>query len=211
MAIKYNISYIIAGSNLTSETVMPRTWSYGHNDWKYIKSVQKKFGRRRIKDFPHFSMAEFMYYKIFKKIKWVCFLDYLTYDKQVAKGILTNELGWKDYGAKHEESLYTKFYQDYILPKKFSIDKRKAHFSSLICSNYMTRVQALQELEKPTYDEKKVIEEIEYVAKKLNITTDEFDEIMKLPVRNFHAYPNNADSIYSKIAYKIYKKFALRI
>lgn len=210
MAIKENVSYVVAGSNLTSETVMPRTWSYGHNDWKYIKSIHRMHGTRKINKFPHFSMLEFMYYKIFKKIKWVCILDYLTYDKNAAKKILIDELEWKDYGGKHEESIYTKFYQDYILTKKFRIDKRKAHFSSLICSSYMTRDEALSELEKPAYNIKKLPDEIEYISKKLNISIEEFHQIMDLPKKSFHDYPNNVDSTYSKIAYKIYKKFSLR-
>jgi hypothetical protein len=189
---------------------MPRTWSYGHNDWKYINSIHKFFGTRKIKSFPHFSMLEFMYYKIFKRIKWFCILDYLTYDKTAAKKLLIEELEWKDYGGKHEESIYTKFYQDYILTKKFRIDKRKAHFSSLICSNYMTREEALTELAKPAYNEKKLADEIEYISKKLNISTDEFHRIMELPKKSFHDYPNNVDSTYAKFAYKIYKKFSLR-
>jgi N-acetyl sugar amidotransferase len=211
MAIKHNIKYIIAGSNLTSETIMPRTWSYGHNDWKYIKSVQKIHGTCKLKDFPHFSMFKFMYYKIFRRITWVAILDYLNYDKAEAKQLLINELEWKDYGGKHEESIYTKFYQDYILTKKFGIDKRKAHFSSLICSNYMTREQAIEELQRPTYDEKKLNDEIEYVAKKLNVSINEFHQIMAIQKKTFHDYPNNTDSFYSRLAYKIYRKFSFKI
>lgn len=211
MAVKENVKYIIAGSNLTSETIMPRTWSYGHNDWKYINAVHKKFGTYKLKNFPHFSIFKFMYYKIFKKITWVAVLDYMTYDKSEAKKLLINELDWKDYGGKHEESIYTKFYQDYILTHKFNIDKRRAHFSSLICSGYMTRQQALDELNTPAYKVNKLIEEIEYVAKKLNITVEEFHNIMTLAKKSFHDYPNNTDSVYSKIAYKIYKKFSYKV
>ena len=61
---------------------------------------------------------------------------------------LERELGWKYYGWKHYESIYTRFYQGYILPKKFGYDKRKSHLSSLICSGEMTREEALEELKK---------------------------------------------------------------
>ena len=66
-------------------------------------------------------------------------LDYLDYDKQPTKRLLIDKYGWEDYGGKHYESVYTRFYQGWILPDKFGYDKRRMHLSTLICSGQMTR------------------------------------------------------------------------
>jgi hypothetical protein len=90
-------------------------------------------------------------------------------------------LGWRDYGGKHYESVFTRFYQGYILLKKFGVDKRKAHLSTMIASGQITREEALQELAGPTYDEKLQKEDLEYVIKKFGLTHAEFDELMSRP------------------------------
>ena len=52
--------------------------------------------------------------------------------------------------------VWTKFFQNYYLPVKFSIDKRKAHLSSLICSNQISRLEALKTLKEPLYDKSEI-------------------------------------------------------
>ena len=98
------------------------------------------------------------------------------------------ELGWEDYGGKHLESLFTKFYQSYILPRKFNIDKRKAHLSALILSGQTTREAALKELEKPPYEEQELKRDKEYVLKKLGFSEDEFERLMALPIKRHDEY-----------------------
>jgi hypothetical protein len=104
--------------------------------------------------------------------------------------VLQEELGWKYYGGKHYESIYTRFFQGYILPHKFGIDKRLAHFSTLICSGQMSREQALEELKTETYPEGLQKDDYQYVIKKFNLSGDEFERIMTLPVKDFLQYPN---------------------
>jgi hypothetical protein len=105
------------------------------------------------------------------------------YNKKEIKEFIARELNWRDYGGKHYESIFTKFYQAYILPEKFKIDKRKAHLSTLICSGQITKAEALAELEKPLYDPQELKADKEYVLKKLGLSETQFDEIMKLPPR----------------------------
>src|SRR5207248_815022 len=99
------------------------------------------------------------------------------------KEIIMKELAWRDYGGKHYESTFTKFYQAYILPTKFKVDKRKPHLSNLICSGQITKEEALKELEKPLYNEEELRQDYEYVLKKFNLTKDQFERIMQQPIR----------------------------
>jgi hypothetical protein len=121
----------------------------------------------------------------------VSFINYIPFDKAEAMKIIQDELGWKYYGGKHYESIYTRFYQAYILPKKFNIDKRKAHLTCLIASTgEVTRNEALEILKQPTADPKLMEEDKEYVIKKFGITEKDFDDIMNASVKSILDYPN---------------------
>jgi N-acetyl sugar amidotransferase len=181
-ASQYNINYVITGFNNATESILPEKWRYlGKMDLVNLKNIQKKFGKKSLKHMPKLSIWHYTYYLTLKGIKQYSPLHYIGYDKQKAKDILSKELGWKDYGGKHHESVFTRFYQGYILPKKFNIDKRKAHLSTLICSGQITREEALHELSQPTYDLKLQEEDKIYIAKKLNFTMEEFDKLLTLP------------------------------
>jgi len=157
---------------------MPDGWAYDKTDFVNIKDINKKFGSVSIKTFPHITFLKRFWYLMFLKIESVRVLNYMDYDKVKVKQLLMEELGWKDYGGKHYESLFTKFYQIYILPQKFGVDKRLAHLSNLICSGQMSKEEAYKELEKPLYDNFELESEKEYVLKKLGLTNEEFTKIM---------------------------------
>jgi len=119
-------------------------------------------------------------------------LNYIPYIKKDAKKLIEKELNWKDYGGKHCESIYTRFFQGYILPRKFNIDKRRAHLSTLICSGQMTREEALKEMQHSPYpSEETEKEDKEYVIKKLGLSREEFEKIMSGPIKGYQDYPNN--------------------
>lgn len=190
VAEKYNIKYIIDGHNISSESILPVQWSQGHSDWKYIKSIQEQFGTQSLKTFPHISRWKGLYYDKIRKIERIHALDYIRYDKEKAKEILSKKYHWIDYGGKHHESFYTKFYQAYILPQKFGYDKRKAHLSSLIAAGQITREAALKKLEEPLYDPGSLEQDITYFIHKMNINKAEFDSIMQSPKKTYWDYPN---------------------
>ena len=104
---------------------------------------------------------------------------------------LEDELGWRYYGGKHYESVFTKFYQAYVLPNKFHIDKRRAHLSNLICSGQMTKDAALIELSKDIYPKEELNRDKEYIIKKLGFTNEEFEDIMKAPIKSHLDYPSD--------------------
>ena len=188
MVEKTGVKHLIAGYNVRTESHLPKAWSQGHYDWRYIKSVHKQFGKVEFRTFPHTSVWTYWRYRATQK--WIHILNYLDYVKKDAMQLLERELGWKYYGGKHYESIYTRFYQGYILPKKFGYDKRKAHFSSLICSGEMTREEALAELNKEPYPLEMQAEDKVYVLKKFGLTNEEFENIMNLPRKTYWDYPS---------------------
>lgn len=190
---KHRIKYVINGINIKTESHHALSWSQGHSDFGYIKAVQKEFGTKKIKTFPHGNRLTIIE-DIFSS-KWVNILNYIDYDKNKAKELITEHLSWRDYGGKHYESIYTKFFQGYILPEKFGYDKRKMHLSSLICAGAISRTEALKELEQPPYPIQEQLDDKEYLIKKFKITEAEFEEIMSRPAKSYYDYP----SYYGKI------------
>jgi N-acetyl sugar amidotransferase len=195
VAKQFKLKYILTGINISTESIMPKTWSYGHWDWLYIKGIHKKYGKLKIKDYPHMGFVKLIYYLKVRGIRWINILNYVEFNKEEAKSVIKEELNWRDYGGKHHESLYTKFYQTYILPNKFGIDKRKAHLSSLICSNQITREQAVAELTLPLISVNEINSEKEYLEKKFNINSSEFDLIMNEHPKTFYDYRNSFEII----------------
>jgi N-acetyl sugar amidotransferase len=184
------LKYIINGLNTVTEAVLPGSWTYGIHDWKYISSVHKRFRTVKLRTFPHHTRNDLLYYEFVLGLRSISLLDYIPYLKTEAMDVLQNKLGWQYYGGKHYESIYTRFFQGYILPRKFGIDKRRAHFSNLICSGQMTRDVALEEMKNDPYPEAMMLEDRDYVKKKLGLTEAEFGQIMALPIKTFRDYPN---------------------
>ncbi|PBQ31511.1 ExsB family protein [Sphingobacteriaceae bacterium] len=180
IAQKYKIKYTINGFNFATEAIMPKGWAFDKMDWKNIVDIYSKYGSGKpLKTFPHVTFWKKLYYHWFLKLESIQVLNYLNYNKDQAVEVITKEVGWRNYGGKHHESIFTKFYQTYILPQKFKIDKRRAHLATLICSGQVTKEQALLELQKPPYNPEEILKEREYVLKKLGLSEEAFEKIMQ--------------------------------
>jgi N-acetyl sugar amidotransferase len=204
IAAKNNIKYIISGGNIATEGILPESWFYNPKDTKLLKAIHKNFGTVKMKSFPTFDYKKEIYYKFVKGIKTFYLLNYLPYSKEDSIKTLQDHLDWEFYGGKHHESKYTSFVQSYIQPVKFNIDYRRATFSTQICTGEITRKYALNELKKKSFDPGKVKLEKEYICKKLDITTSQFDDIMDLPVRSYKDYPNDQEKL--NYIYGVYRK-----
>ena len=178
LAKEKGIGYILSGTNVVTEHIMPPSWLYHKMDFANLKDIHRQYGKLKLKTYPTFDFKKYVYYSAVLKLTPISILNYVPYNKAEVKDTIKRELEWRDYGGKHYESVFTKFYQAYILPQKFKIDKRKAHYSTLICSGQMTRDEALEELKKPLYEEKELRQDMEYVLKKFGLSTSEFQEIM---------------------------------
>jgi N-acetyl sugar amidotransferase len=194
-AIKHDVRYLVSGENFVTEVIMPTTWTHRKSDARNIKGIHKRFGRLPLRTFPFAGALRQRYYRYVRRIGYLTILDYLDYNKEKAMKTLEEELGWRYYGGKHYESIFTRFYQSYVLPEKFGIDKRKAHLSVLINSGQMSRDEALAILEDPPADPELVRGDKGYVIKKLGFTDDEFEELMKAPRRDHRVYPSEESYI----------------
>ena len=131
----------------------------------------------------------------------------MVYNKNMAIEELESRLEFKTYSKKHGESIFTKFYQNYWLPKKYGFDKRRPHLSSLIVTGQMSRNEALKKLNEKLYDENELNEDLDFVAKKFNLTTEEFKQIIQNQNQNHSSFRNqkNIKKIL-KSFYNIYKR-----
>ena len=187
-ASKHNIKYIIKGNNFRTEGIIPRGWTYF--DKKYFNYIRKKFSNVRVKNYPLMTLFHHIYYRKFKRIEFFKILNHVDYNKKNIVSLIENELNWRNYGGKHFESIFTRFFQSYILLDKFNIDKRKVHLSALICSKQLTREEALNEIKKPPYPKDLIKEDIKYICKKWGMNEKEFHEIFKYKPKTFKDYPN---------------------
>jgi N-acetyl sugar amidotransferase len=202
IAAKQKVRWIMDGSNVVTEIMVPATWSHGHSDWGYIKHLNDTFGDKQLKTYPHYTYYDnLMLYQRIKGIQRFPILNYIEYDKMAAMEVLKKELGWVPYGGKHYESIYTRFYQGYILPSKFGFDKRRSHLSCLIRDGRVTRERALAEMQQPPIDDELLREDRAFVIKKLGLTEDEFEDIMRLPRKTFWDYPSDERDISKTPAY----------
>jgi N-acetyl sugar amidotransferase len=185
VAAQENIHYVLIGHSFRTEGVVPKTWTY--MDGKYIDSVHKIFSGKRLQSLPRLTLSRLLYYWFVKKIHSIPLLNYIPYDKAIAATILEKELGWRNYGGHHHESLYTVFFQSYYLPKKFGIDKRILALSARVRSGSIGREDALEQIKRSPYplDEKIV----DYAIKKLGLSAEDFKNIMSAPIKSFVDYP----------------------
>lgn len=183
LAAENDIKYILSGTNVVTEAVLPTHWIWNKYDHRNIQDIHKQYGTIPLKTYPFFSFAQKQKYIKLKKIESINLLNYISYNKTEVKETIKRELNWKDYGGKHYESVFTRFYQGYILPVKFGIDKRKAHLSNLVFSGQMTKEAAIAELQQPIYDPQQLQTDYDFVLKKFNLSPEQFEQILRTPRR----------------------------
>ena len=189
LAKKNNIKCILSGTNYATEHGLPTAWVWHKGDLKNIKHIQKLHGTKTLKTFPTIGPFKSIFFKLLYKLDYLEPLNLINFRKLEAMKILENEYGWRYYGGKHYESLFTKFYQAFILPKKFNIDKRKSHLSALVRNKEISLEEAKAQLNQPLYIETQLNEEKEFVLKKLGFTDKEFNEIMESSPKPHDEYP----------------------
>jgi N-acetyl sugar amidotransferase len=188
---KFGIRHFLSGVNYASESVVPPGFGYPSMDGMHARAIHRKFGLVQLKTYPFMSMLEFIWLTRVRKILTVHRpLNYINYDKEQARMELTREYGWRDYGGKHSESRFTKFYQEIYLPQKFNFDKRRLHLSSLIVSGQLTRSEALAELAEPIISIQQARRDIKFVAKKLGQNIEGLEALIISPPVSHMDYPN---------------------
>jgi len=192
-ARKNNINYVLTGGNFSTECCRePEEWGgFPGIDVKLVKDIHGKFGKRPLKTFPLVDILSYkIYYKYVYGMEVFKPLNLVPYIKADAEQLLQDKYGWEPFQHKHHESRFTRFYEDYWLPRKFGYEKRRAHFSSLILTGQMTREEALDRISRPELSEEFLQKEFEYVANKLDLTKGELQQIFEGPNKTFHDYKN---------------------
>jgi N-acetyl sugar amidotransferase len=197
-ANKYGIKHILTGGNYSTECIRnPLEWMYFQSDARQIKDIHRKFGAKKLKNFP---LTNILWHKVYlpyvKGIKLYRPLDFMPYNKEEATQFLVDNFGYQRYAQKHFESRFTKFYESYWLPEKFGFDTRKVQFSSLILTGQMTREEALDKLRTRAYDSETIKDDFEYIANKLGISVEELQSYFEAPNKTYKDYKNQ-QSIYS--------------
>ncbi len=204
-AYKENIKYVFNGHSFRTEGIEPLDWTY--MDGLYLKNIHSIYGDGNIKSFDNFEIADLIKFNILGQIKTVLPLNYINYDEKTVIEELQKNFDWINYGGHHHESLLTKFVVSYYLPKKFGIDRRRTGLSAMVRSKKISREEALEILSKsPILNDEKELKE--YILDKLDLTGNEFDEIMKKENKNFKNYK----TYYNYFKYfKYFAKFAYKV
>ncbi len=191
-ATQNRIRTILSGGNIATEGVFATAWHGGSAmDAINLKAVHRRYGERPLKTYNTISFFEYyVWYPFVKKMRTVRPLNFMPYDKAAAIRELQDTIGWRSYGRKHGESLFTKLFQNDYLPRKFGYDKRLPHLSSLIVSGQMTRDEALAELAKPLYDAQELEIDLNYFCKKLRITREQYEGFIGGPQVHYDAFAN---------------------
>ncbi|MDZ3831672.1 MAG: N-acetyl sugar amidotransferase [Sphingopyxis sp.] len=189
-AVDNGIQTVFSGGNLATEGIFPASWQGDAMDVVNLKAIHKRFGSRKLKSYPTINFLEYYFYFPFvRKMRTVRPLNYMSYNKEDAMAELAAKCRWRGYGRKHGESLFTRLFQNHLLPKRFGYDKRRPHYSSLIVSGQMSRENAIKALEEPLYDPTELETDISYFCKKLRISRQDFDAILAEPVRSHSDFP----------------------
>ncbi len=215
-ARKYGIKDILNGGNMQTESILPNAWGYDASDSVSLKAIHHKFGTIKLKSYPTINIFEkLLYYPFFLGMRVHRPLEWIDYNKNDAKTLLKQELGWRDYGGKHYESVFTKFFQAHYLPTKFGYDKRLAHYSSLIVSGQMTREEAYIELQKPLYDQQELEADKLFWIKKLGITAADYERVMAEKPSFYTDFNNNEQLLKlirtsARTGARLYRRFKSR-
>lgn len=193
-AREYKIKHIITGSNFSTECCRePEEWGgYLGIDKALFADIWRQCGDGNTND--EFPLVDILVYKLwYQKVLGIKVhhpLNLVLYDKSEAEDELWRRFGWQRFQHKHHESRFTRFYEDYWLPRRFGYEKRRAHFSSLIMTGQMRRDQALSRISRPEMDDHFLKLEFEYVAHKLDLSLDELQQLMDSPKKTYLDYKN---------------------
>ncbi len=202
VASLFNIKFILGGTNSATEGMrMPETWNWFKYDKKNIKNIAATKNINKFTTFPTIGPFDMVKYKLIKSIKWVSILDMLNYKKEDALSELELNYGYKRYAQKHYESIFTRFYQGYILPQKFKIDKRRLHYSNLIMSNQLTREHALLQLSSSPYQSPEQLnEDRAYFLNKIRWSEDALIDYLHRPGVDHSIYGSDL-MLWNRIVY----------
>ena len=194
-AAKFGIKSLFGGWNPSSESINALVELPGHSltDSRYIRAVHGAHGRKPLGKYQLLSFFEnYFYYPYIYRLRVHYPLRFMRFHAPEVRQLLESEIGWRSYGEKHHESRWTRFYQNYYLPTRYGLDKRRVHLSSEILSGNVTRAEALETLARPPFDPKLAALDEDYIMKKLDMRENEYRDALARAPRDVNAFPNQA-------------------
>ena len=189
-ASKFKIKNMISGHSSATENI-PNLWQHDAMDFSNLHSIANSYEKNLdFSSYPYLNFFQYYFwYPLIKRIKFYTPLDCLQYDKTKAINFLEKK-GYVKYKDKHGESAFTKYFQNFYLPKKFGIHKIKTHLSSQIINGEISRSQAkeifkehLQSLKNDDHTEK-------YFYEKLDLSNEEYKNIMQSNSKQYYDFAN---------------------
>lgn len=183
-AAKYGVKYVFEGHSFVTEGITPVGRNYF--DGRYIQSIHQRFGRRPMRSYPLMTFARFLWWSCVARIRKIRPFWYIDYSKEEARAFLEKEFGWQYYGGHHLENRMTAFYHGIYLPQKFQTDLRNNTLSALARTGILTREQAWAEYNTPPKVEDELLQ---YFKKRLELSNEEYERLMREPPKSWHEYP----------------------
>ena len=189
-AARFGVKHMLGGTNVATEGMrMPPGWNWHKYDKRNIKAISRRFSGPRLSSFPSIGTLDFIGFHL-RGLRWHSFLDHFEYRKASVLQQLQGEFGYKPYPFKHYESVFTRFYQGFILPTKFGVDKRKLHLSTLVMNGEITRHDALNSLEGIAYESERLLkQDRRYFLKKMGWQEEKLADYLSRPPVPHDAYP----------------------
>lgn len=190
-AHRFGVKHMLNGTNVATEGMpMPPGWNWNKFDKRNIVAISRRFGGPRLRSFPSIGTLDNIYYHL-RGLRWHSLLNFIDYKKHDAMIELQRDHGYTPYPFKHYELVFTRFYQGFILPVKFGVDKRRLHHSTLIMNGEMRRDDALESLSGLAYESERLLrKDRRYFLKKMRWSEDKLDEYLARPAIPHDRYPS---------------------
>lgn len=183
-AWEHGVQYVLEGHSFVTEGITPVGRNYF--DGGYIKSIYKRFGRRRISSYPLMTFSRFMWWTTMARIRKIRPFWYLDYSKEDARAFLEKNYDWKYYGGHHLENRMSSFLHSVYLPQKFSTDMRNNTLSALARNGKMTREEAWAEYNIPPTIEPELVA---YFQKRIEVSENEYASVMAAEPHSWWEFP----------------------
>ena len=66
-AVKNNISVILSGGNIATESIFPTSWHASAMDARNLKAIHKKFGKETLRNYKTISFFQYYFWYPFVK------------------------------------------------------------------------------------------------------------------------------------------------
>lgn len=183
-AFLHRVRYILEGHSFTTEGVTPLGRNYF--DGRYIRSIHRRFGSRRMKTYPLMTLSRFLWWSTVARIRKIRPFWYIGYSKEDARAFLERTYDWKYYGGHHLENRMTAFFHTVYAPQKFHADFRNNALAALVRNGRMSREAAWAEYNTPPLVEDELVP---YFKKRLALSDEEYEQMMHAPPKSWYEYP----------------------